>query len=470
MKNEENSADGGVMYYGKIISIPGDEGFAFIGIQTVTDEDGGKPEDFPTKEDIFLHQDECASSLRVGMTVGFYVGEDRRRGEGYCRAFGAIELVTAELLPSNAPPVPGFYAMTRVEDNALVPLSPRSSYHLAAKEVPSETVEKVILNEPMPEIPRGCNDFSEDEKIRLLAEMLQLFFPAMAHFSADFDVLNMSSEELDQAVRDSEADLEALGMTQQIEEIRKEVERFKGMKNTLRLIFDDGLVRPDTIIPIKYLPDLFVAAPVWYFWLKPEKIGQTEEAWANEDPVPQEEIRYFCGLFPNRNWSDTYQMFNRRMRSLKMYSGDKVPPFVSRRLRKAVEAFDYVVIVTPYHQEAGKDWQDIKWLQLIDPYVLGFKKGIPYFFILARFSDSGTFPLYHEMVADTVEFLRANKAKLEGFNKVSAPFWFDGERQETTSLHSLGTTLMAHTDRLIEAFEQGDLFDWLRNGSDYKAK
>ena len=145
-----------------------------------------------------------------------------------------------------------------------------------------------------------------------------------------------------------------------------------------------------------------------------------------------------------------------------MYHGDKVPPFVARRLRKAVEAFDYVVIATPYHQEAGKDWQDIAWLEMIDPYVFGFKKGIPFFFVLARFSDSGTFPLYPEMVADTVEFLKANISKLHGFNRVSSPYWHQFGTTNKYGYAQHGTYLQRHTDALIQHFEKGDLFDWLR--------
>ncbi len=145
-----------------------------------------------------------------------------------------------------------------------------------------------------------------------------------------------------------------------------------------------------------------------------------------------------------------------------MYKGDKVPPFVSRRLRKAVEAFDYVVIATPYHKEAGKDWGDLEWLKLIDPYVLGFKKGIPYFFILARFSDSGTFPLYHEMVADTINFLSKNKEELKKFDRVNSPFWYDSKDISRT-LPNAGNVLMEHVDSMIKEFEKGNLFNWLRD-------
>jgi hypothetical protein len=460
----EKKAD--VKYHGTIISVPKDEDFCFIGIQSITEDDGKIPADLKTMEDIFLHQDDCANPLRVGMNVLFYAGEDRRRGDGFCRAFGAVEILEGELVPSDEPPIPGFYPMTRAsEDGTLVSVPLLTNYHVGVKEVPRETVDQVTENNPLPGIPRGCGNFTDEEKIRLLAAMLNAFFPSLSLFNANYSILDMSDEELNTAVRDNEPDLEALGMSSQIEEIRKESERFKSMKATLKLMFDDNLVRPDTIIPIKNLPDLFIAVPVWYFWTPPEKIDGLESTWRDNDPEPQKEIRYFCDLFPNMAWAHTYQMFNRRMRSLKMYNGDKVPPFVARRLRKAVEAFDYVVIATPYHKEAGKDWEDIAWLQMIDPYVLGFKKDIPFFFVLARFSDSGTFPLYPEMVADTVEFLKANKQRLSGFDRVNNPYWYQPRGIGGAGYPNLGRHLQTHTDDLIRHFGEGDLFDWLRGDS-----
>jgi hypothetical protein len=163
-------------------------------------------------------------------------------------------------------------------------------------------------------------------------------------------------------------------------------------------------------------------------------------------------------------WGDTFQLYNRRLRSLADYGGegfDVIPPVVARRLRWAVEAFDFVVIATPYHDLAGRDWQDLQWLRSIDPYVLGFKKGIPYFFVLARFSDSGTFPLYHQLVGDTIEFLRNNLQKLNNFNRVNNPYWYTGTNAIGTQ-RELGEHLKLHVGSLLQAFEQGNLFDWLR--------
>jgi cold shock CspA family protein len=84
-------------YIGRIFSVPGDDGFAFIGIPSVTKEDGS-PHGLPTEHDIFLHNDDCASELVAGMEVIFDVVDDRRR-EGAFRATGATEYNPPAMLP-----------------------------------------------------------------------------------------------------------------------------------------------------------------------------------------------------------------------------------------------------------------------------------------------------------------------------------------------------------------------------------
>jgi len=150
------------------------------------------------------------------------------------------------------------------------------------------------------------------------------------------------------------------------------------------------------------------------------------------------------------------------------YQGEHLPPHIIRILTLAKPIFTYVAVLTPYHDVAGKDWQDIAWIRAIDPYLVGFQKGLPVMFILGRFSDSGIFPGFHQLVADTVNFLRVNKEKLAGFNAVSSPFWFTWQRKDRDQQRDscfngpLGDHLIAHTNQLLQAFELGHLFDWLR--------
>ncbi len=262
-----------------IISVNGDGDFGFIGIETVVTENGENPSELKTSEDIYIHREDCASSLVVGINVSFLIKEDRKRGDGFYRAFGAIEAMEAEIVQDGEEVITGFYAVSNPQmTQELTTITPRANYHISAKEIPAEEVEKVLKNKPMEEIPRGFESVqTEEKKLRLLSMMLGTFFPTLSQFQADFNILESDSEELDEAVRENEINLEAIGMSQQIEDIRMEVASFNSMKATLKLIYDDGLVRPDTIIPIKYLPDLFMAVPVWYFWTPQEKIGEIED-------------------------------------------------------------------------------------------------------------------------------------------------------------------------------------------------
>jgi hypothetical protein len=132
----------------------------------------------------------------------------------------------------------------------------------------------------------------------------------------------------------------------------------------------------------------------------------------------------------------------------------------------ASEHFDYVVVATPYHDAAGIEWQNLRWERSIDPYLLGFKKGVPFFFILGRFSGTGTFPLFNELVGDTIEFLKKNKDKLSGFDGIERQWNIVGSNlvntKNTSTGISHGTALFKRVNYLLKAFEQGILFDWLR--------
>lgn len=449
-------------YAGHIVSVPGADGFAFIGIGNVTQEDGS-PHGLDTTEDIFLHKDDCAVELRVGTEVSFDVIPDRKRGEGTFRAVGTVEYIEVELLPQNEQAIPGFaFTVPPVREEAELAFRERLPVHINMKLVPEETVSQVVANAPMPRIPR-VNDIPHDEETQqeLTQWFLSMLFPSMASFGTDYRVLDYTDVELDRVEEETIENYRLIGLDREIEVLRTDVKRFKEMRGALALMLEEGLVRRDTIIPIRYLPDFFMAVPVWYFWSNEENQGVADQEWVNSDPEPGPAVRHFCELFESQRWYDTYQLFNRRTRTLKQYEGEVIPPQVARRMRRAVELFDYVVIATPYHDEAGKDWEDIDWLRAIDPYVLGFKKGIPFFFVLARFSDTGTFPLFNELVADTIGFLRERKGKLNGFSQVNSPYWYNTDGR-LVGANPFGDYLMKHVDQLLAAFEAGNLFDWLR--------
>lgn len=455
-------------FFGRITSIPGADGFGFIGIASVTKEDGS-PHGLATTEDIFLHQDDCSIPLKVGVPLMFEVVPDRKR-EGAFRAIGATQHVATALIPVGEAAIPGFaMEVPSVRTKMEIARSERLPVHRGMKQVPRDTVNQVVENQPMPRIPRD-NDIPDDENTKeaLLRWLLSLLFTNLANFGTDFRILDSTDVELDRLVDETAENYRAMGIEQQIEVLRTDVASFKGVRKTLAFILEENLVRRDSVIPIQYLPDLFMAVPVWYFWVNQNERGEVSKDWNNTDPRTHQAVKHFCGLFPSQKWYDTFQLFNRRVRTLQQYKGETIPPEIARRMRKAVEHFDYVVIATPYHDQAGKDWQDIDWLRAIDPYILGFKKGVPFFFVLGRYSDVGTFPLMNELVADTIEFLRTRKQKLQGFNQIRSPYWCQVGDHAGLGSDPFGDYLMKHVDQLLVAFETGTLFDWLR-GDDASA-
>lgn len=446
-------------YIGRIVSIPGNDGFAFIGIASTAKSDG-TPHEIPTKHDIFLHRDESSSSLRVGMTVEFEIIQDTKRGEGFFRAQGAVECIEMELLPNNEPPIQGFNALAPFGSSSQqVVLAPTEAQR-GMKVVPGELVAKVAENQPAPQVARDSTIPPDVDELMQL--FLRHLFPTLLQFGTEFR-LDGDDTALDANMSEVEASMIELGMSEQAEVTKSEVARFKSLRESLNFMKREGLVRRDAIIPMDYLVDFFCAVPVWYVWMDEVDSKGAMDNSQTPDPQVNKITKWFCDLFPNQIWADVFQMFNRRVRTLKQYKGDIIPPHVLRKIREATSLFDYVVIMTPYHDVAGKDWSDLKWLRSIDPYVVGFKKGIPYFFILARFSDSGTFPLFNELVADTVDFLRTNKTKLRGFNLAARPYWKMTVGANTyEEREELGTHLQKVVDELLKAFDQGHLFDWLR--------
>jgi len=456
-------------YVGTVVNCDATGHFGFVELRSLTLD--GRPHGLDTDGDIFVHQDDLVAhdELRDGMGLGFEVTPDVKRGGKKLRARNASEILEAELIPSNEQPVPGLVVMAPLDQGisesvtALALRRNRLIVHRWMKDVPLPSVDKAIENKPLEGVPHEVGTSEE-----LTSQILATIFPQLAAFDADFNVVDGSDQDLDKKVAETTALYEQLKLTAQILELTREVAQFKAMRKTLRFCKESGLVRRDSLIPNRYLADIFMACPVWFFALKTDELGRADDSWQKRDPQVSPTVMDFCDLFPNERWYHTFQMFNRRVRPLSMYSGEMIPPSVARMLSSATEAFDHVVIATPYHDLAGLEWQSPEWQRAIDPFVLGFKKGLPFFVVLARYSGTGVFPLLPELVADTTNFLRTNKDKLMGFGdrNTSSPYWYDGRRNPDYSLHEAGPTLIRHTDELLTAFEAGHLFDWLRGETD----
>lgn len=323
-----------------------------------------------------------------------------------------------------------------------------------AKRISPEAVDKVIENRPMPGIPRSHELLENPHEAT--DRLLRRIFPQYHNDTYS----ELSDDDLVKALNKAIQDHRALGMADQATLMLEHATSYRGLRRLLKS--DEDLLRPDSFIPMEYLPHLFMAVPVWYFYVDRSEVTNLDKINATPDPKPHGKIKNICNR-GTRRWCDTFLMFNRRMRSLKDYQGDIIPPKLTDRIRTMAPLCEHLVIMTPYHDVAGRDWSNIAWLRSIDPYVIGFLKNVPYMIVLGRFSDSGTFPLFTEMVADTIAFLKANKEKLLGFNAVQRPYWHEPNNQhDDFYVAGLGKYLLQHTNELLEAFERGELFQWMK--------
>lgn len=478
-------------YLGRIVSVPEGDGYAFIGARTVTFEDGSQHDLGENLADVFLHQDDCDQRLRVGLTVTFDAVPNRKKGAGNYRAIGAVEhIVEVEVLPDDDPvilhlstlPVPPSAA----RESALAHPIPPNLWAARMKPVDAATVQKVADSAPLTDRPRDEQGVANPDDPRVV-EGLKMFlayeFPQMGGLELGYEVVGVDDAEFDRKATEAVKSARALGMEAQAIHVEEEVKRFRGTRKVLDYMRRQRLLRPNTFLPMRYLPDLFAACPVWF-----HALSQNEEREWLQNTTGQDvsttfvhpRTQFFCDLFPgNVRWAHVYQMYNGRVRPLTRYKGDIIPLPIVRLIAEAKTLFDSVVIATPYHDLAGTDWDEIRWVRSVDPYVLGFQNGCSHFFVLGRFSDSGIFPLHAELVADTIAFLRQNIRKLEGFNRIENPRWHlfgkvmrkDGTLEDpganpwSSNLvngFTLGNHLIACTKELLRAFDAGKLFDWLR--------
>ncbi|MFH1171223.1 MAG: hypothetical protein V1778_01630 [bacterium] len=447
-------------FIGTVVTV-NSEGYGFIGTNGLIGEDGSDAG--LGDHDVFVHQDECAVPLKVGIQLNFIAVPDAKRGVGFCRAVGAVEHVETAMIPVDEEPVPGLVLRRRYPY-----LQPEQiAYLLRMKEVPAAAVAKADANRPLEGVPRIEEEFTPEQQRQLCESFLRNQFPTLASYSADVSLTDADDATLDATIGDAKETMQHLGLNDQIPVLEEEVDRFKRVRGSMALIWREGLVRPDAIIPIERFMDLYTACPVVYFWAQGDEANDANRSWDNPDPKPHPMVMELCNLYPTERWRNFFQLYNRRIRTLRHYRGENIPAHILRRIRVAVGLFDAVMILTPYHDVAGKEWVDPEWMRAIDPYVVGYHKGLRHFFVLGRYSDAGTFPLLSELFADTMEFLRANRGKVSGFNAVSSPYWCDGHNPNNCFYGHLGTYLQEELiDPMLTAFEGGYLFPWLKGEVD----
>lgn len=484
---------------GTIIGVP--DGYGFIqGAQSLE----GEP--FETGGDVFLHQDDCAVPICEGLRVEFSLVADLKRA-GKFRAVGAVAALHLPALAGEAIQLPV--------------LARRQPYHVRVKRVAPEHVRTAYRNEPLKsvigvEVGDLVDLTSGADVARLVEAYLEETFSGLRAYDVSFD-LDLAASERERscvatavalqreigfanqaAVIEAEYELftATIGFLRQMREagmlvpgqrlstsalrlmvgnpgnlrarrgsdmgsVAADQERIDLFTRTIRFLCDHQLIGPCSVIPIEHVADLLMAAPVWFI----ESKDSLPETWGIDDPYPDEAVRYFAGLLGTQEFAHAYQIFNRRTRRLRQYQGDAIPPHILAAIAKAKTYFDFVVVATPYLDIAGREWQDPAWLALIDPFVFGFKRGLPYMFFLGRWSDTGLFPLIGEMVADTVDYLRQRTPLLNGFKSA---FWHfvKLDHPDISSLQPQPYlkygALVPFATNLVAHFDNGTLFDFLR--------
>lgn len=258
--------------------------------------------------------------------------------------------------------------------------------------------------------------------------------------------------------------------------------RFDATYQVLSFVAKQEMLSPLCILPMRFLPDLYCACPV-LFEISSEP-DAFKVAWQQDNPFIPESVVFLCERFlGNDRWYNLVQLWNRRMRSMKQYQRcESIPAHIRKMIKIARKELPNakLYLFTPYHDLAGKDLTNLQWLRPNDPYLVLFEQYFQGFAVIGRYSDTGIFPLYHELVADSMDFLQQHKHLLRNFGSVHEPRWFvtrenwesrskqgkyDNARKNGTLYfhkNNLGDCLTTLADEMLQAYQQGILFDWIR--------
>jgi hypothetical protein len=252
-------------------------------------------------------------------------------------------------------------------------------------------------------------------------------------------------------------------------------------------------MRRESAPPVRFLPEILLAAPVWFI---ERKGGQKR----GDEEFERGALRYFCDLGATDQFAYLFQIYNSRVRFFDEFSGrDIMPLFIVDLIRKTRHLFDYLVIATPYHDIASKEWGEAQWVRSVDPFLLGFLKQVPELvFFLGRWSGRALFPRIVDMIADTVGHLDHGKWIFGNFSERSV-VWYRTETRVDFDNMVIGPRLKPVEDYQVskalcprskveqerwrrenhslikfaaavhKQFETGSLFPWLRGESEDSA-
>ncbi|MCX6798255.1 MAG: hypothetical protein NTX66_03545 [Candidatus Falkowbacteria bacterium] len=446
----------GTMLQGEIVKVG--DGFIFIdhvrrGYQTV-----------PTNGDVFCPVPKD-SNYKVGQLVQFSeLNQDRDR-VGKFRTEN-ISLVNTDLDVNTPEGRIGMIAKLS---------ETKSPYHQLKKIIAEGDIEKAKENKPLVEFVQQVawllnqeGGYQPEHISRMAEEFVAKTFAMLGPLGVKCSIqgdVDLEAEE--EMIKETAKLYEESGLSGQAESLKKEYAQFLAVRNAFTLMSQNNLLNYWSVIDQKHLPELTYAFPVCYIYRKAGLDG-LERQEREDDPRPDETIKFFSDCVGSQEYAWFFQIYNRRTRPLARFNGkDIMPPALVKIMNKAKENFDYIAIMTPYHDQASREWSDPNWLRNIDPIMVGFLKDLPYMFVLGRWSGTGIFPLLLDCIADTTNHLRINKHLLGNF--IHNSWWYKGKKssnndevKDILSNSEMEKVLIEYTDRLLKAYDNGLLFQFLR--------
>ncbi|NTW14464.1 MAG: hypothetical protein HGA31_05555 [Candidatus Moranbacteria bacterium] len=238
---------------------------------------------------------------------------------------------------------------------------------------------------------------------------------------------------------------------------------FKPIGAQIKFNHDRYIFEIPTVLPASNLPEILLAMPVCFF-------GGTESTLGNDDPRPSTKMKLLCDAVGSKSFAWLYQMYNRRDRNIEQnFKGmpDPIPSDYVEFRKQLSTMVDLEVIATPYHGIASEEWKDPNWLAGIDPIAFALHRDIPFVTIFKRWSGSGIFPLLGDLMGDTISHIRTNMRLLEKFS--ASTYWHRGNNLYDNGQMLLGGSsrggnngLVEFAEKMLRAFEQGTVFEFLR--------
>ena len=132
-----------------------------------------------------------------------------------------------------------------------------------------------------------------------------------------FDVREVSEKTERKAFNAAVARYRAAKMAGQAALLKELYDGLCALRIVLRDVNQSSLL--ETVIPVRFLPELLLAAPVWFIEYKGK--GEHENG-----EFERGVIRYFCDLGVTDQFAYLFQMYNSRVRSFEEFSGRDIMP------------------------------------------------------------------------------------------------------------------------------------------------